>query len=267
MEESCCTCATLLKDVLPQYDSKSEKPKALDRRLDCCGRVICGNCIADNRRFTTYCPFCQVTTTPSALPQGLRDPPSYNPPSSSSKPKSSSLSVDPPSYSDELPSYSSLASPQTPPPEKGQLAEDVLHFLDYAHDTMTSLSFRYNVPVAALRKANNITSDHLLLARRTIIIPAEYYKGGVSLSPRPVEGEEEERRKGTVRRWMVACKVSEYDVALLYLQQVDYNLEAAVEAYKDDERWEKEHPREANVKGKGKMRHDVGRRRFTGQTS
>lgn len=62
------------------------------------------------------------------------------------------------------------------------------------------------------------------------------------------------------------CKVSEYDVALLYLKQVDYDLEAAVEAYKDDERWEKEHPIEANVKGKGK-RHDVGRRRFTGQRS
>ncbi|CZR66125.1 uncharacterized protein PAC_16026 [Phialocephala subalpina] len=265
MEESCCTCATLLKDVLPQYDSKSEKPKALDRRLDCCGRVICGNCIADNRRFATYCPFCQVSTTPSPLPQGPRDPPSYTPPSSSSKLKSSPLSQDPPSYSDELPSYSSLANPHTPPPEKGQPAEDVLHFLDHQHDSMTSLSFRYNVPIAALRKANNITSDHLLLARRTVIIPAEYYKGGVSLSPRPVEGEEEERRKGIVRRWMVACKVSEYDVALLYLQQVDYDLEAAVEAYKDDERWEKEHPMEANVKGKGKTRHGVGRRRYTGQ--
>lgn len=55
MEESCCTCATLLKNVLPQYDEKSEKPKALDRRLDCCGRVICGNCIVDNSRFATYC--------------------------------------------------------------------------------------------------------------------------------------------------------------------------------------------------------------------
>jgi hypothetical protein len=42
------------------------------------------------------------------------------------------------------------------------------------------------------------------------VIPREYYQGGVSLSPRPVEGEEEERRKATVRRWMVACKVSEY---------------------------------------------------------
>jgi demethoxyubiquinone hydroxylase (CLK1/Coq7/Cat5 family) len=54
-----------------------------------------------------------------------------------------------------------------------------------------------------------------------------------------------------------------YDVALLYLNEVDYNLEAAIEAYKDDE---KEHPIEAaNVKGKGKTRNNVGRRRFTGQ--
>jgi hypothetical protein len=61
-----------------------------------------------------------------------------------------------------------------------------------------------------MRRANNLTSDHLLLARRTVIIPGEYYKGGVSLSPTPVEGEDEERRKAVVRRWMVTCKVSEY---------------------------------------------------------
>ncbi len=42
------------------------------------------------------------------------------------------------------------------------------------------------------------------------MIPGEFYKGGVSLSPRPVEGEEEERRKAIVRRFMVGCKVSEY---------------------------------------------------------
>jgi len=55
-------------------------------------------------------------------------------------------------------------------------------------------------------------------------------------------------------------------VALLYLKEVDYDLKAAIEAYKDDERWEKEHPMvTANVKGKGKTRNDIGRRRFTGQ--
>lgn len=50
-----------------------------------------------------------------------------------------------------------------------------------------------------------------------MVIPGEFYKGGVSLSPRPVEGEDEERRKGIVRRWMVACKVSEY----VFLQRLE----------------------------------------------
>jgi phage major head subunit gpT-like protein len=59
---------------------------------------------------------------------------------------------------------------------------------------------------------------------------------------------------------------SRYDVALLYLKQVDYDLEAAIQAYKDDERWEKEHPIEANVKGKGKKQDvsSIGKRRFLG---
>lgn len=58
-----------------------------------------------------------------------------------------------------------------------------------------------------------------------------------------------------------------YDVALLYLEEAEYDLEQAIEAYRDDERWEKEHPIEASVKGKGKSKQEVGRRRFTGQRS
>ena len=164
---------------------------------------------------------------------------------------------------------------------------------------MASLSLRYGVPIEALRRSNGITSDHLLLARKTILIPGEFYTGGVSLSPRPIEGEEEERRKAILRKFQVMTKVSEYvyfnrnfrqrlrkfvqlewnsgrwysflmryryDVALLYLQQYDYDLESAIETFKDDERWEKEHPIEA-AKGKGITRHDVGRRRFTGNRS
>ncbi|KAK2630366.1 hypothetical protein QTJ16_001186 [Diplocarpon rosae] len=272
MEESCCTCATLFKNVRLVYDEKREKPEAVERRLECCGRMICGTCIANNQRFAAYCPFCQVSTKPSPLPQGLRDPPSYTLASTSKL--LPQHSVEPPPYSDILPTYSSLTEQRPAIPEKvsqGAVpAEDVLHFLDHEHDSFTSLSFRYGVPVSALRKANNITSDHLLLARRTVVIPGEFYKGGVSLSPRPIEGEEEERRRGLVRRWMVACKVSDgmlkhrYDTALIYLQQVDYDLDVAVEAYKEDERWEKAHPLEASVTGKGR-RHDIGRKRFTGQ--
>lgn len=88
-------------------------------------------------------------------------------------------------------------------------AEDVLHFLDPTQDTIPSLSLRYGVPHEALRRTNGLFADHLLAARRTVLIPGEYYKGGVSLSPRPVEGEEEEIRKAKVRKWMVACKVAE----------------------------------------------------------
>lgn len=90
-----------------------------------------------------------------------------------------------------------------------QPAEDVLHFLDPFHDTISSLSLRYGVPQDALRNKNGLFADNLLAARRTILIPGEYYKGGISLSPRPIDGEDEEIRKAKVRRWMVACKVAE----------------------------------------------------------
>jgi hypothetical protein len=130
------------------------------------------------------------------------------------------------------------------------------------NDTILSLSLRDGVPAHALRSTNSLYADHLLAARRTVLIPGEYYKGGVSLSPRPLEGEEEEIRKGKVRRFMVACKVPEYEVALLYLQQGDYDVERAVENYQADERWEKAHPLEAAKRGKSKASQHSGRRKW-----
>lgn len=86
---------------------------------------------------------------------------------------------------------------------------DVLHFVDPSHDSVLSLSLRYGVPSQALRRLNGLYADHLIAARRTVLIPGEFYKGGVSLSPRPIDGEEEDMRKIKIRRWMVACKVAE----------------------------------------------------------
>ena len=40
-----------------------------------------------------------------------------------------------------------------------------------------------------------------------------------------------------------------YDIALLYLQQSDYNLGLAVEAYLADEKWEKKNPMGGASKG------------------
>lgn len=202
--ESCCICSSLLDT----YDVKTEKPVVAARYLPCCARPICQQCIAKNSRYKSYCPYCQVSSEPSALPQGLRDPPAYssirNSPSSETLEKRRGEDLE-----EELPAYSAHGAVQ-PPPEKDRFtpALDVLHFLS-PDDSLRSLSLAYGVPVDALRRTNNIFADHLVQGRRTVLIPGEYYKGGVSLSPRPVEGEEEELKKSKVRRFMVTTKVAE----------------------------------------------------------
>lgn len=108
---------------------------------------------------------------------------------------------------EELPAYSEHQAVQ-PVPEKSQQAEDVLHFVR-PDDSMLSLALAYGVPINILRKTNSIYSDHLLKARKTLLISGEYYKGAVSLSAQPLEGEEEEARKNKLRRFQVATKVAE----------------------------------------------------------
>lgn len=51
-----------------------------------------------------------------------------------------------------------------------------------------------------------------------------------------------------------------YDVAVLYLKQTDYDLDMAIEAYKEDERWERENPMQS-AKKKGKASQAPRRRR------
>ncbi|KAL9597755.1 MAG: hypothetical protein Q9219_004949 [cf. Caloplaca sp. 3 TL-2023] len=206
--------------------------------------------MTENHRFATYCPFCQISSDPAPLPQGLHDPPAYSP-SNSPAPihttQAYSQSIE------EPPAYSSLDSQGTLFRKGGRIEEpvdDVLHFVNPAKDTIPSLALQYAVPAHALRKKNNVYADHLLAARKAILIPGEYYKGGISLSPQPIDGEEEEIRKSKIRRWMVTCKVSDYDIALLYLNQTKYDVDSAVEAYLSDEKWEREHPMTTSSKGK-----------------
>lgn len=53
-----------------------------------------------------------------------------------------------------------------------------------------------------------------------------------------------------------------YDVALLYLEQADYNLQDATSAYKADEKWERENPLKAAKKGKASAASSTGRRKW-----
>jgi hypothetical protein len=110
---------------------------------------------------------------------------------------------------DRPPSYFESNRTEPLPEKNAGDGQDVLHFVDPANDSINTLSIRYGVPAGALRRTNGLYSDHLLAARRTVLIPGEFYKGGISLNPRPIEGEEEEARKSKIRKWMIACKVAE----------------------------------------------------------
>lgn len=149
-------------------------------------------------------PFCQNFTERDPLHQDVLDPPPY-----SSLPTPARVTQppeeEPPSYFSLKNSKASLGNPILPSKTD---TEDVLHFIDPSKDSLSSLSLRYGVSQNELRRKNGLFADHLLVARQTIVIPGEFYKGGVSLSPVPVGGEEEEVRKSKIRRWMVACKVS-----------------------------------------------------------
>lgn len=188
---------------------------------------------------------------PGPLPQGLKQPPPYTH-------AGSSEDLAPPPYhinKDLSASDTSTSNTGNVYNEK-QIVEDTLHFLDHEHDTISSLSLRYGVPASALRQRNNIGSDHLLQGRKTILIPGEYYHKGESLSPRPIDGEEEERRKSRIRRFMTTCKVHDYSVAVLYLEQADYDLQLAIEKHIADDQWEKQQLN--NRRGRG-LFYRIGR--------
>lgn len=220
-----------------------------------------------NARLATYCPFCQnvrleleprpgEASAPLPPPYTADDPHALEPIVSRTPP--------PPSQ----PAHAQLAEPDDPPPSyhgkptlpspplsdphilqvesaAGQMAagspeSDIVHFL-HPTDTIQSLSLAYGVPSSVLRSSNQLHSDHLISARRTIKIPSSHYEGD-SLSPTPVEGEEESERKARLRRFMVRCKCADYKIASLYLEEHGWVLDTAVEKWQEDERWEKYNP-------------------------
>ncbi|KAM7192536.1 hypothetical protein V8F33_008297 [Rhypophila sp. PSN 637] len=280
---TCATLLSQTPRVAPSSSStEKQRPLPDNRPLDCCGRVICGSCIHKNPRFDTYCPYCQTSfsSTPASFtPRGkapklkvedpeeeVKEPPSYEDISSTKPPSPVGPgNEEPPPYTAEVaaetnpitqlpPSYDLLNNDTTnpnSPDQKNKTSSDqdenepILHFLNHPNDTIQSLSLRYSIPAQTIRSFNRLSSDHLLLARQTILIPRQTNKSQMkmkSLSPAPVNGEEEQIRKNKIRRWMVTCKVHDYDVAVLYLEQAGYDIEAATEAYFADEAWERDHP-------------------------
>jgi hypothetical protein len=185
----CCICASNSADLF--LDEKLDQPSARMRQFRCCNRIICPICLDKQPRLEHYCPYCQTA-------------------GSSIKPIDGEYGIAPKSHlataSEVL--QNRISRPEQKDPEKNEEdAPDVLHFVDPANDTIDLLSIRYGVPASVLRKTNNIYADHLLAARKTILISGEYYKGGVAINPRPLDGEEMDMKKSKIRRFMVNCKV------------------------------------------------------------
>ena len=241
----CATCAQPVSDTLSEL--KVRPP----RQTPCCDRTICGACQAKNTRFQVYCPFCQITSAPSTLPQGLRDPPAYEESGPSEKGhtrlddmkrrrryEAEEMNDDsPPGYNE---SVSSSGNTQTNAGGYSEANEDTVHYLRHS-DTLASISLAYNVPLQILRTHNNLYSDHLISARHEISIPASHYRGP-SLSAEPVESEEERQRKARLRRFMMRTKCSDYGMAEVYLKDAKEDVDQAVRRWEDDERWERENP-------------------------
>ncbi|KAK4123775.1 hypothetical protein N657DRAFT_572785 [Parathielavia appendiculata] len=205
---ACCTCASLL-DAVPRVSSSSEKPLPDDRQLDCCGRIICGDCIHRNPRFLDYCPYCQ-TSGRSPLPSRLKQTPreseiepeaGSNPPPYSTiaqltdttgpspPPYTTTSSLPPPSTLPPLippsPSQVSGANPISTPkqqPKQTQVEKPgyTIHHLRHPPhpnpDTLTSLSLQYGIPARLLLQHNRIPPDasYLLAARHTLLVPTAY---------------------------------------------------------------------------------------------
>ncbi|RPA79664.1 hypothetical protein BJ508DRAFT_363057 [Ascobolus immersus RN42] len=213
------SCAVCTKELKTEHEKEENEKGQENLQWGCCQRFVCGPCVMKNNRYKTYCPYCQLPTTTG--------------------PDSNSLvSKLPPSYETTLHITRSLLTP--PPSYSGALAKrlDGIHHFIKATDTLPSLSLAYDTPLTVLRALNNLHSDNLLHAHRSIFIPSSHYQGP-SLSPDPPGGEKEEEKRVLVKRFQCLTKCVEVRVAEWYLENCDWNLEEAVEKWGLDTNWER----------------------------
>ncbi|TPX54569.1 hypothetical protein PhCBS80983_g05883 [Powellomyces hirtus] len=132
----------------------------------------------------------------------------------------------------------------------------VTHYVTVT-DTLPGLSLKYDVPLDAIRRANSLFFDDIF-ARSMLLIPF----APKSLSPTADPGDEEKR---LVKRFQIVSKCTDSDEAWSYMRQNEFHIEAALEQYWADIKWEKEnaaHGTAAKVKGdefgKGKWKVGMG---------
>jgi len=132
-------------------------------------------------------------------------------------------------------------------PDIGELktTEDGIYVIHYVspRDTLVGISFKYNVPVDHIKRANKMFSSNIN-EREKLIIP------GAKTLPKTVndptdEMKVERERQRLTKRFQVATKSPEEETKF-YLEEHDYDVEKALQSYKDDVEWEKLHQPPSN---------------------
>ncbi|RIA86872.1 Carbohydrate-Binding Module Family 50 protein [Glomus cerebriforme] len=221
--KSCLICHVLFASV-----SLIETPFL----TKCCNRWICDNCLEQNQRFYTYCPFCQeITFTYNKRNDNI---------SNNTLPTYEEVI-----YNDLNELNNSLKLNSVNEKLNKKLDEKsnygAIHYVK-KDDTLIGLAFKYGIEIVDIRKANRLFDDNII-ARSTLIIP-NYV--GPSLSEKLSE---EEEKKMLVKRFQIQSKCIDPIEARFYMEQSNYNIENATQLYRDDILWEMQHP----IKEKSKL--------------
>ncbi|GBB89830.1 hypothetical protein RclHR1_16660007 [Rhizophagus clarus] len=198
--KSCLICHVLFASV-----SSFESPFL----TKCCNRWVCDGCLEQNKRYYSYCPFCQEVSI------------TYR-----------KRSNDTTTYTDcSLPTYEEVIYNDLNKlnitfnsfnEKSGKKLDEksnysAIHYVK-KDDTLIGLAFKYGVEIADIRKANRLF-DNNIIARSTLIIP-NYV--GPSLSEK---FSEEEEKKMLVKRFQVRSKCIDPIEAKFYMEHSNYNIE------------------------------------------
>ncbi|RUS14827.1 hypothetical protein BC937DRAFT_93268 [Endogone sp. FLAS-F59071] len=200
-------------------------PHALTYMTPCCSRWVCDACVSRLPQLLQFCPYCQ---DPRCGVWGVREPPPYEDEEKRRE------------YGDELPEYEESCrdamETKKMPLEKEKEDCSAVHYVQPT-DTVVGLALKYNVDLTLLRRTNRIFHDNDIHARTALLIPG--YAGlSVSSSPSP-----DDERKARLKRFQLQSKCIDPAEARVYMDAAEYNVEDALERYRDDLAWERAHPK------------------------
>lgn len=209
----------------------------------CCSRLKCEQCLDKHVSFRdpTYCPLCNNPTAMECDKEP--SPPPIDPINSLEHPPSYQEAIS----GQEFSSADHIVS--RPCGEKGKSDQFLVHHVRRT-DTLTGLTLRYNISIEEIRKSNHlIYSNASLQTHRAVLIPLKSTTRIPPPAPPTIEEQQDDAQKICIKRWQMRTKDTSRNLGRYYLEQVDWDVEAAIRNWQLDNDWEQQNPLN---RGKGK---------------